>query len=72
MGAVRLDCPVCGAEFLRTNKASKTCSRECSHKLVKRRPMLGKYRMIKTTPHEKAKVWAEIRAAMARLELHLQ
>lgn len=40
----KLICPICGAEFLRCVKTSKTCSRECSHKLVKRRPRLAKYR----------------------------
>lgn len=44
MGAIRLDCPVCGAEFLKTNRLSKTCSHDCSRKLRNRQTGLGKYR----------------------------
>lgn len=67
MPTERLDCPICGAMFLRSVKASKTCSRACSHQLVKRQPRLPKYAKPKPSAHDRVKaIGAEIRAAMAR------
>lgn len=43
MGIEKLDCPICEAEFLKTGPNSKTCSRRCSHLLIKRQPRLPKY-----------------------------
>lgn len=59
----QLECPICGAWFLRVCKASKTCSRECSHKLVKRRPRAAIYRKPKAVVNFLSDMLNEIRTA---------